>query len=224
MSANKHAPLSLLLGTLTTETMLPSHSTVDRLTDSHSIINRLAAGILTASIFMLSNIIATAPAQAASHSSLEQAGDIIAVGIPLIAYGSTYYKDDKEGRQQFYRSFGTTAVTTLTLKSVVNKDRPDNSDDESYPSAHTSVAFQGASFIHKRYGFESSIPAYVGAGFVGYSRLKSDKHDVADVVAGAALGIASSMYLTKSYYSDQLVIAPSLSSDYYGLSVHYHFK
>ena len=59
---------------------------------------------------------------------------------------------------------------------------------------------------------------------MAYSRLEADQHDTVDVLAGAALGIASSMYLTTSYYNDQLYIAPSLSPDYYGLTVHYQFK
>ena len=52
---------------------------------------------------------------------------------------------------------------------------------------------------------------------------EADEHDAVDVLAGAALGMASSMYLTKSYQDDQLHIATNLSPDYYGLSVHYNF-
>ena len=106
---------------------------------------------------------------------------------------------------------------------MIDKERPNGRDEDYFPSGHTSMAFQGASFIHKRYGLEYSIPAYIGAGFVAYSRVEADEHDVADVVAGAALGIASSMYLTKSYYDDQVHIATNLAPDYYGVSVHYNF-
>lgn len=173
-------------------------------------------------ILLSGSLIFASPTYAGSNSSIETAGDIVAVAIPAIAYGSTYYMNDKEGRQQFYYAFGTNVASTLALKSVVDKNRPDDSDDDSYPSGHTSVAFQGASFIHKRYGWEYSIPAYIGAGFVGYSRIESDKHDAGDVFAGALLGIASSMYLTKSY-DDQLHIATTLSPEYSGLSINYQF-
>ena len=108
------------------------------------------------------------------------------------------------------------------LKFTINKERPNGEGDDSFPSMHTSAAFQGATFIHKRYGLKYSIPAYVGAGFVAYSRIESDQHDATDVLAGAALGIASSLYLTKSY-GEQLHIATDLAPDYYGLSVHYEF-
>ncbi len=174
-------------------------------------------------ILLSSGVVVTSPTYAANNEGIEKAGDILAFAIPAMAYGSTHYMDDKSGRQQFYQSFAANLATTYALKSTIDKERPDGSDHKSFPSGHTSVAFQGASFIHKRYGLEYSIPAYIGAGFVAYSRVEADEHDVTDVLAGAALGIASSLYLTKSY-NDQLYIAPSLSPDYYGLAVHYQFK
>lgn len=176
-----------------------------------------------ASLLVLSSsLMLASPICAADNADLELAGDIIAVAIPALAYGSTYYKEDKAGRQQFYKSFATNLVTTQVLKSAIDKERPNGQDDHSFPSRHVSVAFQGASFIHKRYGLQYSIPAYVGAGFVAYTRLEADEHDATDVLAGAALGIASSMYLTKSY-NDQLHIATNLAPDYYGVSLHYEF-
>ncbi|PKG84523.1 PAP2 family protein [Psychrobacter sp. Sarcosine-02u-2] len=178
--------------------------------------------ILLSSVLLTSGVIVTLPAHADS-STTSKVGDVLAFAIPAAAYGSTYYMDDKEGRQQFYYSFATNVATTQVLKSVIDKERPNGRDEDSFPSGHTSMAFQGASFIHKRYGLEYSIPAYIGAGFVAYSRVEADEHDVADVVAGAALGVASSMYLTKSYYDDQLHIATNLAPDYYGVSVHYNF-
>ncbi|WP_296236948.1 phosphatase PAP2 family protein [Psychrobacter sp. UBA5136] len=174
-------------------------------------------------ILLSTSLIVASPAHADNSSGIDKAGDILSFAIPAAAYGSTYYMDDKEGRQQFYYSFATNVAATYALKTVIDKERPDGSDDDSFPSGHTSRAFQGASFIHKRYGLKYSIPAYIGAGFVAYSRVDADEHDTADVLAGAALGVASSMYFTKSYYDDQLHIAPNLSPDYYGLSVHYNF-
>lgn len=173
-------------------------------------------------VSLSSSLVIASPAYAGNTSAIERAGDIVAMTIPAIAYGSTYYMDDKAGRQQFYQSFATNLATTYALKYTVDKERPDGSDNQSFPSGHTSLAFQGASFIHKRYGLEYSIPAYVGAGFVAYSRVEADKHDLTDVLAGAALGMASSRYLTTSY-DEQLYIATTLSPDYYGLTVHYQY-
>ena len=178
--------------------------------------------ILLSSVLLTSGVIVTLPAHADS-STTSKVGDVLSFAIPAAAYGSTYYMDDKEGRQQFYYSFATNVATTQVLKSVIDKERPNGRDEDSFPSGHTSIAFQGASFIHKRYGLKYSVPAYIGAGFVAYSRIEADEHDAVDVLAGAALGMASSMYLTKSYQDDQLHIATNLSPDYYGLSVHYNF-
>lgn len=185
--------------------------------------NASAIILLPSSFLLSSSLLVAMPAHASSSDNIDKAGDILSFAIPAVAYGSTYYMDDKEGRQQFYYSFATNVAATQVLKSVIDKERPNGRDEESFPSGHTSMAFQGASFIHKRYGLEYSIPAYIGAGFVAYSRVEADEHDVTDVLAGAALGVASSMYLTKSYYDDQLHIATNLAPDYYGLSVHYNF-
>ena len=170
--------------------------------------------------FALSAALLTTTTYAASD--IERAGDILAVGIPAIAYGSTYYKDDKAGRKQFYQAFATNVATAYTLKSLVDKERPDGSDNDSFPSGHTALAFGGASFIHKRYGLEYSIPAYVGASFVGYSRIHADKHDTTDVLAGAALGTLTSLYVTP-YEHEGLRIAPNIAPDYYGFVAHYDF-
>ncbi len=133
-----------------------------------------------------------APCQGAVASdSVENAGSIIRTLIPAVAYGTTFYLHDPEGRSQFYKSFFSNLAVTYALKATVSKTRPDGSDNESFPSGHTSVAFQGAAFIGKRYGMKYGIPAYLGATFVAWSRVESDNHYTVDVLAGAAIGIAS---------------------------------
>lgn len=174
------------------------------------------------SLLLLSSLIVPSISYADKTSDIEKTGDILAITIPAVAYGSTHYMDDNLGRKQFYQSFTINLASTYVLKSVIDKKRPNGKDNKSFPSGHTSLAFQGASFIHQRYGLEYSIPAYIGAGFVAYSRVEADQHDVTDVLAGAALGIASSMYLTKRY-DDQLQVATTLAPDYYGLSIHYQY-
>jgi len=119
--------------------------------------------------------------------------------IPAAAYGGTFYMDDKDGRPQFLKSLITNTAVTFGLKLAVDKERPDKSDDNSFPSGHTSTAFQGAAFIHKRYGFKYSLPAYAGAVSVGYTRVQADKHHIEDVLAGAAIGFISSWYFTTPY-------------------------
>ncbi|MDQ7045958.1 MAG: phosphatase PAP2 family protein [Sulfurimonas sp.] len=124
--------------------------------------------------------------------------DILQVLIPLTAYGTTLYLDDEEGQTQFYKSFGTNLAVTYGLKFAVDKKRP-NGGNNSFPSGHTSAAFQGASFIHFRYGLKYSIPAYLAAAYVGYSRVATDAHYTTDVVVGALIGGLSSYYFTTEY-------------------------
>ncbi len=135
-----------------------------------------------------------------THASknTEQAGDILQVLIPSVAYGSSLYLDDQQGQIQFLKSFTSNFLITNALKSIVTKKRP-NGSLRSFPSGHTSAAFQGAAFIHKRYGFSISIPAYLAASFVGYSRVESKFHFNNDVFAGAAVGIINSFYFTSQY-------------------------
>ena len=134
-----------------------------------------------------------------AKDSTETAGDILAYLMPATTYGATYYLHDKEGRWQFSKAFATSFAVTLGLKYSVDKERPDGSDNQSFPSGHATAAFQSAHFIKKRYGWSYGLPAYVGAAFVGYSRVHAKKHDNADVLAGAAIGIAGSEYFVSRW-------------------------
>ena len=131
-----------------------------------------------------------------AKDSTETAGDILVVALPATAYGTTFYLDDREGRMQFYKSFAAVLLATQGLKVTVKEERPDGSDNQSFPSGHASTAFQSASFVRKRYGWRYGIPAYVVASYIGYSRIDAEKHYLGDVVAGAAIGIVGAELLT----------------------------
>ena len=118
--------------------------------------------ILLSIVFFISKL------SCAQESNIEIAGDALQLVIPATAYGMTYYMDDQEGRTQFYKSFFTNLGLTYGLRLAIDEERPDGSDHNSFPSGHTSLAFQGAAFIQKRYGWRKSIPAYIGAAFVGW--------------------------------------------------------
>ncbi len=155
----------------------------------------------------------------AGKSNSEKKGDILQLLIPLSAYGATFYMQDFAGRKQFYKSFLSNIGITHVLKRIVNKRRPENNGDYSFPSGHTSAAFQGAAFIQKRYGWNSALPAYAAAAFVGWSRVEgeSDKHDNADVLTGAAIGIFSSYYFTTHYKG--ITITPYAATKILGVNL-----
>ncbi len=151
-----------------------------------------------------------------SSDTVEKIGDVLQVLIPSAAYGTTLYLDDKEGQMQFYKSFATTMGTSYALKYTIDETRP-NGGDHSFPSGHTSAAFQGAAFIHRRYGIKYGIPAYVAAAFVGYSRVASKNHWTKDVLVGAAIGVVSSFYFTTQYKG--FTITPEIKRDQYGIKI-----
>ena len=154
-----------------------------------------------------------------AKSNTETLGDILSAIIPIGGYGTALYLDDKEGQTEFYKSYGTTLATTYALKYSVREKRPDSDAQDSFPSGHTSSAFSGASFIHKRYGFKYAVVPYLGAIYTAYSRVHSNRHYRRDVVAGAILGTASSWYFTTSY--NKVEITPSIESKYQGVKVSY---
>jgi membrane-associated phospholipid phosphatase len=127
----------------------------------------------------------------------ETAGDVIGIALPATAFALTFTHDDTQGRHQFYKSFGSTVAATWLLKHTVHKERPDGSNDESFPSGHAAAAFEAASFIPRRYGVPA-WPGYLFATYCGWTRVEAKKHFTSDVLAGAALGIGSSfLFVTR---------------------------
>ena len=65
-----------------------------------------------------------------AESTNKLSGDILHLLIPASAYVATYCLDDKEGRKQFYKSFLTNVGVTYALKIVIDKDRPNGTNEE----------------------------------------------------------------------------------------------
>jgi len=154
-----------------------------------------------------------------AKSNTQTIGDALLLAIPLTAYGTTLYLDDKEGQTQLYKSFGSTLAITEALKYSVREKRPDTNEKDSFPSAHTSLTFSGATFIHKRYGVKYALVPYLGAIYTGYSRVHSHRHHTQDVLAGAILGMASSWYFTTRYKN--IDIMPIGDTAYQGIQLAY---
>lgn len=140
-----------------------------------------------------------------------RAGDTLQYVIPVAALAMTFLLDREDGRPGFLGlnldgddflhlndsprhdlalALGRSFFITQGLKFAVNEKRP-NGGSHSFPSGHTSFAFTGAEFIRKEYGWKWGIPAYLLAGYVGYSRVESNAHYTHDVLAGALIGILS---------------------------------
>jgi len=139
----------------------------------------------------------------AQRSDIEKSGDILKVALPITALASTLIWDDgQKGTLQFVKSMGTSVLITYSAKRIINKPRP-NGGNFGFPSGHTSSAVTGAAFLQMRYGWKVGIPAYILAGYVGWTRVDSFKHDYWDVLGGIIVGIGSVYLFTKSYNSNK---------------------
>ena len=152
-------------------------------------------------------------------------GDILVGVLPAMALGSTFiWQDGQNGTSQFSKTLASTIVATYVLKLVIKKERPNGENFNSFPSGHTSIAFTSAAFLQKRYGWKVGVPAYALASYVGYSRIKANKHDVWDVLAGAAVGTGLAYLFTKPYKpNDKLKVTLGSFDNYTTVGFTYRF-
>lgn len=150
----------------------------------------------------------TLPAPAlASEKGWDDAGTIARDALVVAAFGVPLLQGDWDGTLQAGGSVGATMLITAGMKEAFPTLRPDRSDDKSFPSGHTSVAFAAAGTIHNRHGWEAGLPAYLVASFVGLSRVEARKHRVGDVLVGAALGAGTAHLITRRK-NDRVQIVP----------------
>lgn len=91
-------------------------------------------------------------------------------------------------------SFVMNAGVTYVLKHSIHEKRPDGTDNRSFPSGHTSIAFCGATtLMHEYYSVSPwiGVAGYAVATTVAVDRVRRNRHKWSDVIAGAAIGVAS---------------------------------
>ncbi len=138
----------------------------------------------------------TATPALAQHQGWKTAADVGELGLVGLALGKSAAERDWQGVRQFGLTEGVTLGVTTGLKYAFPEERPDHSDNKSFPSGHTSASFAAAGYLQKRYGWTWGLPATIAAGVVGLSRVESKDHHWYDVVAGAALGEATAWIFT----------------------------
>ena len=138
--------------------------------------------------------------------------------------GSLAYALIKNDRDLKYKSYeviigiGINVVATAGLKNVFRRTRPNNrypnevfiltpTNGYSFPSGHTSIAFATATSLTLAYKkWYITVPAYMWAGAVGYSRIYLGKHYPTDVLGGMLVGAGSSYlghWINKKYFQQQ---------------------
>ncbi len=105
------------------------------------------------------------------------------------------------------------------LKASVKETRPDGTDQHSMPSGHTSLAFAGATILHREYGHHSpwvSIGGYTAATATQLLRLRNNRHWINDTFVGAGIGIVSTnvaYFITDAILGEQGIHRPRLTKE-----------
>ena len=142
---------------------------------------------------VLASLACTVQAQTAARS--DRFGDTMRWALPLAAAGWAWHEQDGQGVLQLGESWAAAEITTEALKQAIHDPRPTGSG-KGLASGHAASTFAAAGFLHERYGLAVAAPAYVLATATGYSRVHTGHHYTRQVVAGAAVGMASAAVFT----------------------------
>lgn len=154
------------------------------------------------------------PAHAQNRSVVETSTDVLMFLPGAVGAGVSLLKNDTKGFWQLAGSGVTAVATSYLLKYTIHKKRPDGSDNKSFPSNHTAVAFAGAAYLQRRYGWEWGAPAYAVGAYVAWGRVYAKRHDFWDVLAGAAIGVGSAYIYTRPFAREHnIVVGPSFTPD-----------
>lgn len=129
---------------------------------------------------------------------------------PLFDFGNFYGEGWVEGfgavgswsigawvKDERMQEFGRDAAESLLdstilvtgLKYAVGRERPDGSNNQSFPSGHAITAFCIGPVVTKYWGWEAGVPAYALATVTALARVEGYHHYLSDVLGGATLGI-----------------------------------
>lgn len=159
-----------------------------------------------------------------AQKGIRTSTDVVAVALPTAALAATLIQQDWEGLKEGAFTAAATAGATLILKYSIKENRPDFSNNHSFPSGHTSVTFAAATYIGRRYGWKWSIPAYALSTYTAWGRIYGRKHHWWDVAAGAAIGAASAMIFTHPYMKKhEAALAPAVSDTSAGVVLGFSF-
>ena len=167
--------------------------------------------------FLLSSI-ASSSLYALDHDEWATVSDVGVYTLMGTALTLPAVQDDWEGVRQAGFSIAFATGVSLIGKAVVKEERPDNSDDKSFPSGHTADAFASATTLYLRHGWQVGFPAYALATLTGGARVAADKHYVHDVIAGAIVG-ATSGWLFTDAFDENVQLNPWLDTDGAGVNL-----
>ncbi len=122
-------------------------------------------------------------------------------------YGATFlgYVPKSDWQNQTFNIFVSNVITYTIVESMKHsfkEIRPDSSDNFSFPSDHTALAFTNASSLY--YEYKDTNIWYASSGFLfatatGILRIANNKHYLSDVLTGSGIGIGVGLIV--SYWS-----------------------
>lgn len=115
---------------------------------------------------------------------------VLAGGTALFALHSALTDNDQnlDASKDVAIALGAATATVGVLKATVSRERPDESNDHSFPSGHAANSFAVATVLERHYGGAVGWIAYGAAAFIASSRVIGNHHWLSDVTTGAAIG------------------------------------
>ncbi len=148
-------------------------------------------------IFLGLALLMAATTDDAKAQFVEKSTDVACLLPSATGLGYTIAKKDKKGFFQLGYSTASCLAVNYTMEALITKDRPDGTGHHSFPSTHTAIAFNGATFLMRRYGWKIGVPAYILASYVAWGRVHANRHDWWDVMGGAAVGAGTALIFTR---------------------------
>ena len=137
-------------------------------------------------------------------------GDAIATGLGIasVAYGGWKWADGDHGErfEVAGEALVATGLVTQTLKTLTQRERPQSTSSDAFPSGHTSLAFCGATFLAR--SIEQDTDSKLGyllwlpASYVAVDRVEAGRHWASDVVVGALLGTVLTNWIWNAHYGE----------------------
>jgi membrane-associated phospholipid phosphatase len=137
------------------------------------------------------------PASADAWNRFADGGRALLVGAAVIA--PLWRKDFRTSFNGLTAILATSAASK-SIKAFWREPRPNGQNAKSFPSQHAGDCFAAAVTLDREWGSAMGPLAIGLATAVSAARVFGGKHHVADVVAGAALGVIAAE-LTADYRS-----------------------
>jgi hypothetical protein len=126
-----------------------------------------------------------------------------------VAWGAVSWARGDDGKkfEVSAEAIGATVFVTRLFKETTGRSRPDRTARNSFPSAHASSAFAGATllarFIERESGSKLGYLFYLPAAYAGIERIHDNRHWATDVAAGAFFGVFFTNLVFDAHYGSE---------------------